>query len=83
MVQFPSEDIDDPLTTGRGIFLETDTSQYSLDTTLLCTGFRVDPPPHDQSYFKNQISAIRNYYTSVSNDIMDFDFSVIAKTSKK
>ena len=68
MVEFPYEDIDDPLTTGRGIFLETETSQYSLDTTLLCTEFIVDSPPHNRSYFKNQIKAIRNYYNSVSNE---------------
>ncbi len=80
MVEFPNEDIDDPLTTGRGTFLVKDTSQYSLDTTLLCTGFKVDSPPHNQSYFKNQIKAIRNYYNSVSNGSVDFNYSVLETT---
>jgi len=77
MVEFPYEDIDDPLTTGRGTFLEKDTSQYSVDTTLLCSGFKVDSPPHNQSYFKNQIQAIRNYYNSVSNGEVTFDYSIL------
>ena len=77
MVEFPYENIDDPLTTGRGTFLTSETDQYSLGDTLLCTGFKVDSPPHKQSYFVNQIQAIKNYYHSVSNGIVQFDFSVL------
>ena len=77
MVQFPHENIDDPLTTGRGTFLTSETDQYTLGDTLLCSGFKVDSPSHDITYFINQISAIRNYYHSVSNAMVEFDFSVL------
>ena len=80
MVQFPPEDIDDPLTTGRGTFLTSETDQYSLGDTLLCTGFKVDSPLHDTTYFKNQIKAIRNYYHSVSNGSVNFNYSVLKTT---
>ena len=72
MVEFPYEDIDDPLTTGRGEFLDEKTSQYSMGDTLLCNGFKVDSPPHNQFYFENQILAIKRYYNSVSNERIDF-----------
>ena len=80
MVEFPYEDIDDPLTTGRATFLEKDTSQYSLDDTLLCSEFKVDSPPHNQSYFENQILAIKNYYNSASNSSVNFNYSVLETT---
>ena len=65
MVKFSYEEIDDPLTTGRGTFLASETDQYTLGDTLLCSGFKVDSPSHDTPYFINQISAIQNYYNSV------------------
>ncbi|MBC8310993.1 MAG: hypothetical protein H8E72_01700, partial [Candidatus Marinimicrobia bacterium] len=77
MVEFPLEEIDDPLTTGRGTFLPSEIDQYSLGDTLLCSGFKVDSPPHNKPYFENQILAIRNYYNSVSNENVDFSYLVI------
>ena len=73
MVDFPYEENDDPLTTGRGVFLQSSTDQYSLDTVLLCNGFLVDSPPHDKNYFDNQIKAVSNYYSSVSNNNVNFE----------
>ena len=81
-VDFPFEDIDDPLTTGRGVFLTSQNAQYTLGDTLLCSGFKVDSPPHNHSYFENQILAIRNYYNSVSNENVEFGFSVLETTYK-
>jgi len=48
---------DDSLTSGDGTFILSD----SGDTLL------IDPPPHDQIYFKNQLSALASYYGSVSS----------------
>ena len=80
MIEFPYENVDDPLTTGRGDFLDEEISQYSIGDTLLCTGFKVDSPPHDTTYFRNQISAIVNYYNSVSNGNVDLNYSVLKTT---
>ena len=41
------------LTTGNGLF--------NYDTTGI-TQFTIDPPPHDRSYFQDQIIAVKNYY---------------------
>ena len=80
MVEFPYENVDDPLTTGRGKFLDEEISQYTIGDTLLCSGFKVDSPPHDTTYFKNQISAVINYYNSVSNGDIDLNYSVLKTT---
>ena len=80
MVEFPYENVDDPLTTGRGNFLDEEISQYSIGDTLLCSGFKVDSPPHDSIYFRNQISAVINYYNSVSNGNIDLNYSVLKTT---
>ncbi|MCK5033248.1 MAG: T9SS type A sorting domain-containing protein [Calditrichia bacterium] len=45
------------LTTGNGLFL-TDTSGVDQ--------FTVDPPPHNRSYFQDQIIAVNNYFLAAS-----------------
>ena len=45
------------LTTGNGLFL--------MDTTDNET-FTIDPPPHNRSYFQDQIIAVKNYFLAAS-----------------
>ncbi|MEJ2628484.1 MAG: hypothetical protein P8078_08005 [bacterium] len=52
MVEFIQHD--DSLTTGDGTFMLT------VEDPV------VDPPPHNQTYFKNQLTALSSYYKSVS-----------------
>ncbi len=47
---------DDPRTTGDGCFDLTSPSEPMID-----------PPPHDGTYFEHQLTALSNYYQSVSN----------------
>ena len=36
----------------------------------------IDPPPHDQSYFEDQLTALANYYRTVSSGQLRLGFSV-------
>jgi M6 family metalloprotease-like protein len=54
-VEFQADDND--LTTGNGKFIY-DSSGVTLNT--------VDPPPHDRSYFQDQLIAVKNYFTTAS-----------------
>jgi M6 family metalloprotease-like protein len=45
------------LTTGNGLFL--------MDTTGV-DSFTIDPPPHNKSYFQDQIIAVKNYFLAAS-----------------
>jgi len=75
MVEFQAESTDDPdlLTSGSGSFLD------ASDTTgfIRCDGFIVDPPPHNQAYFEDQIRAIDHYFEHVSEGNVSFLFDVI------
>lgn len=51
----PEENI---LTTGDGRFMLNDSG---------VTPYTIDPPPHDRSYFQDQIIAVDNYYRAASN----------------
>ncbi len=53
-------------TTGNGKFL---LSNQVSD----CDNYTVDPPPHDNSYFKSQFKALDNYFRSVSNGQFGID----------
>ena len=73
MVDFPYEDTNDPNSTGRGHFLS------EIDADLIssrCDGFLVDPPPHNADYFRDQIQAVKNYFSfninSSNEDVFDF-----------
>jgi M6 family metalloprotease-like protein len=46
------------LTTGDGRFMYNDSA---------VTPYTVDPPPHDRSYFQDQLVAVDNYFTSASD----------------
>ena len=69
MVEFDKEIINNPLTSGDGTFLD------SIDIDMVwdgsgrdrCDGFIVDPPPHNSSYFKDQIIAVSNYYNYITD----------------
>ena len=80
MVEFQYEEIDDPNTTGRGNFLEDLNINLINGNGTRCDGFVVDPPPHEQNYFKDQIKAVNHYFKTVSNgniNIQDSDIEVI------
>ncbi len=77
MVEFPFEEEDDPLTTGRGTFLDSTTAQYSMADTLLCNGFLADKPPHNADYFSSQMLAVKNYYDSFVNEDESFQIHMI------
>tara|TARA_B100002052_G_scaffold65368_1_gene58609 strand:+ start:3196 stop:5793 length:2598 start_codon:yes stop_codon:yes gene_type:complete len=75
MVDFSYEEVNDPNTTGRGQFLN------ELDLEIIssrCDGFLVDPPPHNADYFRDQIQAVKNYYSFNIGDSEQniFDFYV-------
>ncbi|MED5474842.1 MAG: hypothetical protein VX770_02325 [Candidatus Neomarinimicrobiota bacterium] len=68
-VQFPENDSD---------FSTSGNENFILDSTLnqvksRCSGFIVDQPPHDKAYFYSQMIAVKNYFYSVSNEIIDFE----------
>ena len=46
-------------TSGNGQFLQ---QSSGID----CGGYTIDPPPHDQSYFRSQLMAVDAYFRSVS-----------------
>ena len=76
MVDFSYEQVNDPNTTGRGQFLN------EIDSEIIssrCDGFIVDPPPHNAEYFRDQIQAVKNYYSFNVNDpdYNIFDFYVL------
>ncbi len=58
------------LTTGDGLFL-FDSSRVTLYT--------VDPPPHDRSYFQDQILAVDNYFQSASKGVMQVSGTVFPR----
>ncbi|MAJ43429.1 MAG: hypothetical protein CMF96_01610 [Candidatus Marinimicrobia bacterium] len=71
-VQF-SENNFDQSTSGNENFIF---SPISSDIEARCSGFIVDSPPHDKSYFKSQMSAVSNYFNSVSNGNILFDIEL-------
>ncbi len=71
MVEFQDEanDPDSVLTTGKGLFLTGSDTGYQ---SRCAGGFFVDPPPHNAAYFSNQLTAVTNYYQTVSNGALAF-----------
>jgi len=82
MVEFQAEVVDDPRTTGDGTFLlQSDADSlvacYESEQSR-CDGFLVDPPPHNASYFEDQIKATKNYFLNISkNNIESFNYQMI------
>lgn len=64
-VEFHTDD--NPLTTGDGRFV--------FDTTDV-TPFTIDPPPHNRSYFLDQINAVANYYHVASKKQINIEGQV-------
>ncbi len=57
---------DNEATTGTGKFLYAG--------TLPCDDFpEIDPPPHNNAYFKDHIRALANYYSHASNGNLEID----------
>ncbi|MCK4641477.1 MAG: hypothetical protein KAU06_09065, partial [Candidatus Marinimicrobia bacterium] len=57
---------DNEATTGTGKFLHTG--------SLPCDEFpEIDPPPHNNAYFKDHIRALANYYSHASNGNLEID----------
>ncbi|MCF7803020.1 MAG: T9SS type A sorting domain-containing protein [Candidatus Marinimicrobia bacterium] len=54
------------LTTGDGTF--------DLSDTTTITDTIIDPPPHNAAYFKDQLVALHNYYSRVSNNTLTIDW---------
>lgn len=52
-------------TTGNGLFLRAADPRYTID-----------PPPHNRSYFAAQLTALANYYKSVSRGKLILNFQV-------
>lgn len=69
-ISFVKDELDG--TSGNGDFL------YSSELDL-CTGYTVDPLPHDKSYFESQLKALDNYFRAVSYGKfgLDLDNSII------
>lgn len=63
MVQFQEDD--DYRTTGNG--------QFDLSTT---TDTLINAPPHNQNYFEKQLTALSNYYGSISRGKLQLDYDV-------
>ena len=81
MVEFQYEEIDDPTTSGRGHFLDSVDITFA-DTTInsdstRCDGFLVDRPPHNIAYFNSQLTAVKNYYETVSQGNVAFNIMMI------
>ena len=41
-----------------------------------CSETLLDPPPHNTAYFTSQISATKNYFNTISNGNINFDFAI-------
>ena len=87
MVEFQKEEVDDPRTTGDGTFLlhaniDSLVSCYDSQESR-CSGFLIDPPPHNKLYFNDQIEATKNYYLNISNNNLDsFEYHVLDSVYK-
>ena len=69
------------LTTGNGLFgMNGDTKEQGFYRRS--DVYKFDRLPHDSTYFKNQLAALRNYYHKVSGGKLTIDFSVYPSNSK-
>jgi len=76
-VEFPYEDPDDPLTTGRGRFDRRDSTAYKDST-----GHQFDSAPHAKRYFEAHLRALDNYWNTVSNDRVRLEWTVFPADSE-
>ena len=66
MVEFQEED--NRFTSGNGTF---DIPYLQRDDII------IDPLPHDQGYFEAHLSFAKNYFETVSNGLLNIDFTVL------
>ena len=73
------EDYDNPKTSGLGNFvLDNNSLNYNFESySERCDAFIVDNAPHNADYFQDQLLSIKNYYKSISNELIDFDTHII------
>ena len=73
------EDYDNPKTSGLGKFILNDSLwNYNLESfTSRCDNLIIDNFPHDSNYFLNQLTAVKNYYYEISNQLIDFEIHMI------
>jgi len=76
MVDFKEDD--NPLTSGNGKFIqELDIGFIEDNDILRCSKQILDPPPHDINYFLSQLKAVKNYYHTISNGLIDLEIDMI------
>jgi len=73
------EDYDNPKTSGLGKFILNDSLlNYNLENFISrCDNLIIDNFPHNSNYFLNQLLAVKNYYSSISNQLINFEVGVI------
>ena len=84
MVEFQIEDPNNPKTSGMGIFLDQNATEYNhfYDSTIpRCDGFLLDPPPHNAAYFQRQLEAAGSYYENISAGELPFESYMILNSS--
>ena len=58
--------------------IENSLLNYNMESfTSRCDGLIIDNFPHDANYFTNQLLAVKNYYYSISNTLIDFEIGVL------
>ncbi|PID27789.1 MAG: hypothetical protein CSB55_07680 [Candidatus Cloacimonadota bacterium] len=69
LVEFQEEIVDDPKTTGRGLFLK-EGDPYPI---------HLGSPPHDQIFYDFHAQGLQQYYKSVTWGEYEFDFEIYPK----
>ena len=73
------EDYDNPKTSGLGKFiLDNNSFNYNFESfDERCEGFIVDNAPDDSHFFEDEFLAVKNYYNSISSQLIDFDIHML------
>ncbi len=75
-VEFQYEEIDDPNTTGRGVFDLRDTTSFLEEN-----GHSFDTSPHNRRYFEAHMRSLNQYWNTVSNGEITLDYTVFPVAS--
>lgn len=75
-VDFPYEEPDHDTTSGRGVFDLRDYYADDADDVRADYFHPWDVPPHDRHYFENHLTALNNYWNTVSEGLVSLDFEV-------
>lgn len=76
-VEFPEEVPDSPTTTGDGTF-----DLRGFEEAVGTYEYPYDTPPHDRTYFESHLTALANYYRTVSEGRMETSFAVFPEAPK-